>query len=88
MKTKDHHLGLLLSLLQSLLASISSSIIRSPRGLVSVHTTRGAKCRCVLCSYQGVLVLSQPSDVSDLVPSRLVSISLLSPTFPVTSNTA
>ena len=26
-------------------------------------------------------MLSQPSDVSDLVPSRLVSISLLSPTF-------
>ena len=27
-----------------------------------------------------VLVLSQPSDVSDLVPQRLVSIDLLSPT--------
>ena len=37
---------------------------------------------------RSVLVLSQPSDVTDLVPSCLVSITLLSPTFSVTSQTA
>ena len=31
---------------------------------------------------RSVLVLSQPSDVSDLVPLHLVSITLLSPTCP------
>ena len=35
-------------------SSILSSIIRVPRGLVSVHTTRGAKYRCALCSCQEV----------------------------------
>ena len=34
---------------------------------------------------RSVLVLSQPSDVSDLVPSHLVSIHLLSPTSSATS---
>ena len=71
LKTKDCHLGLL----QSLLSSNSSSIIRLPRGLVGTHTTKGAKYLHDLCSYQSVLVLGQPSDVSDLVPSHLVSIS-------------
>ena len=62
------------------LFSIHLLSIRLPRGLVSIHTTRGAKCLCTLSLYQSVLVLSQPSDVSDLVPSRLVLIILLSPT--------
>ena len=82
MKTKDRYLGLL----QSLLAFHSSSIIRLPRGLVSTRTTRGVKYLHVLYSYQGVLVLSQPSDVSNLVPSHLVSISLLSPTSSTASH--
>ena len=37
---------------------------------------------------RSVLVLSQPSDVIDLVPSRLVSIRLLSPTSLATSQFA
>ena len=41
--------------------------------------------RLVLVS-KGVLVLSQPSDVNDLVPSRLVSAALLSPTRSTTSH--
>ena len=42
-KTKDRHLGLLHSLRQSLLVSISSSLIRLPRGLVSVHYYKGSQ---------------------------------------------
>ena len=49
-KTKDRHLGLL----QSLLSYHSSSLIRLPRGLVSIYHYRGAKCLCTLCSYQEV----------------------------------
>ena len=37
---------------------------------------------------RSVLVLSQPSDVSNLVPSHLVSITLLSPTSSATSHIA
>ena len=38
-----------------------------------VTLTKGAKYLRVLCSYhRSVLVLSQPSDVTDLVPMRLV----------------
>ena len=48
-KTKDRHLGLLQSLLV-----YSSSFIRLPRGLVSVHHHQGAKCLRTLCSYQEV----------------------------------
>ena len=57
------------------LSSISSLIIRLPRGLVSVHTHKGSQVpsHLVLIS-RSVLVLSQPSDISDLVPSCLVSI--------------
>ena len=40
---------------------------------------------CLVLASKSVLVLSQPSDVSNLVPSRLVSISLLSPTYSVAS---
>ena len=43
--------------------------------------------RLVLVS-KGVLVLSQPSDISDLVPSRLVSICLLSPMLSAASHIA
>ena len=70
MKTKDCHLGLL----QSLLAHSSSFIICLPRGLVSVPTHKGSQVplHLVLIS-RSVLVLSQPSDISDLVPSHLVS---------------
>ena len=76
-KTKDRHLGLL----QSLLSSNSSSIICLPRGLVSIRTHKRSQVpTCLVLISRSVLVLSQPSDVSDLVPSRLVSIILLSPT--------
>ena len=49
--------------------------------LVSVHYYKGSQVpsRLGLVS-RSVLVLSKPSDVSDLVPSCLVSIALLSPT--------
>ena len=69
LKTKDRHLGLL----QSLLAHSSSLIICLPRGLVSVPTHKGSQVplHLVLVS-RSVLVLSQPSDISDLVPLRLV----------------
>ena len=71
------------------LSSILSSIIRSPKALLVLTTTRGAKyhSRLVLVS-RSVLVLSQPSDVSSLVPSCLVSITLLSPTSSAASHTA
>ena len=51
------------------LSSILSSTIRLPRGLVSAHYYKGSQVpsRLVLIS-RSVLVLSQPSDVSDLVP--------------------
>ena len=49
-RTKDRYLGLL----QSLLSSYSSSISRLPRGLVSTHYYKGAKCLRTLCSYHGV----------------------------------
>ena len=69
-KTKDCHLGLL----QSLLISSSSPIIRLPRGLVSCHNYKGSQVPlCLVLVSRSVLVLGQPSDVSDLVPSRLVS---------------
>ena len=57
------------------LSSILSSTIRLPRGLVSAHYYKGSQVpsRLVLIS-RSVLVLSQPSDISDLVPSCLVSI--------------
>ena len=53
---------------------ISSLLIRLPRGLVSIHTHKGSlvPSHLVLVS-RSVLVLSQPSDVCDLVPLRLVS---------------
>ena len=58
----------------------SSYLIRLPRGLVSVSYYKGSQVssHLVLVS-RSLLVLSQPSDVSDLVPLCLVSISLLSP---------
>ena len=63
-KTKDRHLGLLLSLLQSLLFPNSSSFIRLPRGLVSVHYYKGSQVSShLVLASGGVLVLSQPSDV-------------------------
>ena len=85
LKTKDCYLGLL----QSLLFSNLSSFIHLPRGLVSVHYYKGSQVslRLVLVS-RSVLVLSQPSDVSDLVPPCLVSISLLSSTSPATLHIA
>ena len=49
-KTKKRHLGLL----QSLLFSNSSSFIRLPRGLVSVHYYKGVKCLRTLYSYPEV----------------------------------
>ena len=62
------------------LSSTLSSTIRLPRGLVSVYYYKGSQVplRLVLVS-RSVLVLSQPSDVSDLVPLHLVLITLLSP---------
>ena len=60
-KTKDRHLGLL----QSLLSSHSSSIIRLPRGLVSVHYYKGSQVSSHLALVsRSVLVLSKPSDVT------------------------
>ena len=83
LKTKDRHLGLLSSLLQSLLVFYHS---RVKEALSVFITTRGAKYLCVLCSYQEVsLSLGQPSDISNLVPPRLVLITLLSPTSSATS---
>ena len=69
-KAKDRHLGLL----QSLLSSNSSSIIRSPRGLVSVHYYKGAKCLHTLCSYQAVslCLVSQVTLRSSTVVSSIV----------------
>ena len=60
-KTKDRYLGLL----QSLQSHYSSSIIRLPRGLVSVRYYKGSQVssHLVLVS-RSVLVLSQPSDVT------------------------
>ena len=67
--------------------------------LVFYHSLAKRPCQCsyykggqvslylVLIS-RSVLVLSQPSDVSDLVPLRLVSITLLSPMSPATSHIA
>ena len=71
------------------LSPISSLIIRLPRGLVSVQYYKGSQVpsHLVLIS-RSVFVLSQPSDVSDLVPLRLVSISPLSPASSATSHTA
>ena len=70
LKTKDLHLGLL----QSLLSSTSSSITRLPGGLACVHTDKGSQVSSHLVLITtSVLVLSQPSDVSDLVPLHLVS---------------
>ena len=69
-KTKYRHLGLL----QSLLSFNSSSIIRLPRGLVSIGTTRGAKCLCVLCSHQEVslCLVSQVTLRSSTLASSIV----------------
>ena len=56
------------------LSSISSSTIRLPRGLVSVYYYKGSQVPlCLVLVYKSVLVLSQPSDVSNLVPLCLVS---------------
>ena len=56
-------------------SSISSYIIRLPRGLVSVHYYKGSQVPlCLVLVSKSVLVLSQPSDVSDLVPLHLVLI--------------
>ena len=69
-KTKDCHLGLL----QSLLVPFSSLFICLPRGLVSVHTYKGSQVSsCLVLVSRSVLVLSQPSDIIDLVPLCLVS---------------
>ena len=69
-KTKDHHLGLL----QSLLVSLLSLTIHLPRGLVSVYTYKGSQVPlCLVLASRSVLVLSQPSDIINLVPSCLVS---------------
>ena len=67
-------------------SSISSLIIRLPRGLVSIYTNQGSQVplRLVLVS-RSVLVLSQPSDISDLVPPRLVSIIPAKSHVPTTS---
>ena len=69
-KTKDCHLGLL----QSLLVPLSSLTTHMPRSLLGVHTHQGSQVpsRLVLVS-RSALVLSQPSDIIDLVPSCLVS---------------
>ena len=70
MKTKDHHLGLLQSLLVSTLISLHSLAKRPCQS--SVH--KGSQVPfCLVLVSRSVLVLSQPSDVIDLVPSRLVS---------------
>ena len=81
-KTKDRYLGLL----QSLLFHYSSSIIRLPRGLVSVHYYKGSQVssNLVLVSTS-VLVLKSAKWRYDLVPSRLVSSTLLSLTCSSTS---
>ena len=71
------------------LSSTLSSIIRLPRGLVSTYYNKGSQVPlCLVLVSKSVLVLSQPSDVNDLVPSRLVSISLLSPTSSAASHIA
>ena len=60
-KTKDRYLGLL----QSLLYSLSSYIIRLPRGLASVHYYKGSQVSSHLVPVsRSVLVLSQPSDIT------------------------
>ena len=60
-KTKDRYLGLL----QSLLSSNSSSIIRLPRGLVSVHYYKGSQVSSYLVLVSRVsLCLVKPSDVT------------------------
>ena len=87
LKTKDHHLGLLLPLLQSLLVFY----------LVSYHSLAKRPCQCPYCKgsqvplrlvpvSRSVLVLNKPSDVSDLVPLCLVSINPLSLTFHCITN--
>ena len=48
-------------------------------------TTRGAKCLRTLCSYQEVSLCLVSQVTYDLVPSRLVSLALLSPTYPTTT---
>ena len=61
-KTKDRHLGLL----QSLLASNSSYLIRLPRGIVSApHYERSQVSSHLVLVSRSVLVLSQPSDVTN-----------------------
>ena len=71
------------------LSSILSSIICLPRGLVCVHNNKGSQVpSCLVLVSKSVLVLSLPSDVSDLVPSGLVLITLLSPTSSATSQIA
>ena len=56
-------------------SSILSLTTRLPRGLVSVHTHKGSqRPLCLVLISRSILVLSQPSDVSDLVPLRLVLI--------------
>ena len=57
---------------------ISSLIICLPRGLVSCHTFKGSQVPShLVLVYKSVLLLSQHSDVTDLVPSRLVLIALM-----------
>ena len=70
-------------------SSILSPILCLPRGLVGVSYHKGSQVpsRLVLMSIS-VLVLSPPSDDSNLVPLRLVLIHLLSPTSPATSHIA
>ena len=68
-KTKDRHLGLL----QSLLSSNSSSIIRLPRGLVSVHYYKGSQVslHLVLVSRVSLCLASQVTLRSSTLASSI-----------------
>ena len=69
--------------------SISSSIIRLPRGLVSVLYYKGSQVpSCLVLVSRSVLVLSQPSDIIDLVPLCLVSSIPAKSYIPAASSTA
>ena len=71
LKTKDHHLGLLQSLL--VFHPISHHSLAKRPCQCSYY--KGSQVpSCLVLVSRSVLVLGQPSDVSDLVPSRLVSI--------------
>ena len=76
-KTKDRHLGLL----QSLLSSKTRLLSFACQEALTVLILQGEPSTIVSCTrIKGVLVLKPAKWRYDLVPSRLVSIILLSPT--------